>query len=131
MKKKYASDAEWIAAALADAPPLTARQIQTIARLLPPVSAPAQKPDVIKEDVYFIQKVDGGDIKIGISFDVRARLGSLATQAGMEMKLLGVIPRAGRDTEKALHRRFSQHRLMGEWFRNNPELLFFISEECA
>jgi hypothetical protein len=73
--------------------------------------------------VYFIQKPDG-TVKIGYTaFGARARLDALRGASGEDgLRLIRVID-GGRATERWLHRRFDEHRLVGEWFRYHPEMM--------
>jgi hypothetical protein len=75
--------------------------------------------------VYFADA--GGQIKIGWSRKVAARLAQLQTGSASPIKLLGTIP-GGRGTERRLHERFAHLRLSGEWFVAAPELLAYIAE---
>jgi hypothetical protein len=79
--------------------------------------------------VYFIRAGRRGPIKIGYSGDVAKRLGALSSQSPLPLDVLGIISPASRSTENLLHRRFREHRLYGEWFRANRELLDFIKAE--
>jgi hypothetical protein len=74
--------------------------------------------------IYFIQDT-AGNIKIGHANNVRSRFRSLQTAHATKLRLLATIP-GNVDDERALHRRFINHRLGGEWFRPVPELLEFI-----
>ena len=78
--------------------------------------------------VYFVQAVDGGPIKIGISFDPTSRLRSIQTGSHSKLIVIGTIP-GGRRKERELHERFREFRLNGEWFRAESALLDFICEE--
>jgi hypothetical protein len=40
------------------------------------------------------------------------------------LEILAVLP--GADRERQLHKRFAVHRVRGEWFRQDPEILTFI-----
>ncbi|MGH3499336.1 MAG: GIY-YIG nuclease family protein [Nocardioidaceae bacterium] len=78
--------------------------------------------------VYFIQSVDGGPIKIGVSRDPVARLASIQLMSPMRLRIIGVIPEGGRRTEQQLHERFASGRLHGEWFRPSTSLKYYIAE---
>jgi hypothetical protein len=89
-------------------------------------------PTVARDSfVYFIQ---GGDyIKIGKAVDpvsrlAQLRLGGVIVPDGIKLsdiKMVG-IERGGRDRESALHRQFSQSRVVGEWFHADPRLVDYI-----
>jgi len=71
---------------------------------------------------YFIRARGMGDIKIGKSNQVRARLKSLFTGASRGLDLVACYP-APIGHEKELHQDFEHLRLCGEWFRPGAELL--------
>lgn len=83
--------------------------------------------------VYFIQAGgDEGAIKIGwTEKDVHRRLRSLQHANPETLTLLGRFPRPPGPSEKAVHRRFADDRIRGEWFRCSPALLLFIKEKCG
>lgn len=72
--------------------------------------------------VYFVQCLHRRDIKIGVAVDVQRRLQNLVTQSGRTLVLLATTG-GGRDRERSLHRKFATSRIVGEWFRETPELL--------
>lgn len=78
---------------------------------------------------YFIAAVEEdmpeGPIKIGISNHPVARLAEMQQVCPARLEILAVAP-GGARTEKRYHERFLEHRLHGEWFRRNPELLKLI-----
>jgi Meiotically Up-regulated Gene 113 (MUG113) protein len=80
--------------------------------------------------VYFIQAGEGGPLKVGIAFDVNARLRSLQTASPFDLRLLGSVPGARR-AEEALHHIFAPHRLRGEWFSPHPVLLGVVNDLIA
>lgn len=71
---------------------------------------------------YFIRARGMGDIKIGKSNQVRARLRALFTGASRGLDLVACYP-APISHEKELHQEFDHLRLCGEWFRPGRELL--------
>lgn len=75
---------------------------------------------------YFIRARGMGDIKIGKSNQVRARVKSLWTGASRGLDLLACYP-ASVDHEGELKEEFAHLRLCGEWFRPGPELLTHLS----
>lgn len=79
--------------------------------------------------VYFID--DGELIKIGFSHATHQRFGSLQTNHGKKLRLLGTIRAEGYKTERELHQRFAHLRERGEWFRKDPELLDFITANAT
>jgi hypothetical protein len=80
-----------------------------------------------KVTTYFIQSGIGGPIKIGIASDVNNRLRSL--QCAFPYKLRVVATISG-NHERMLHKKFSQYRMMGEWFKPKMEIIQFIEQKC-
>ena len=78
--------------------------------------------------VYFVQA--GDHVKIGWSRDPRRRLGSFKVGNAHEVRLLGFVPGTESD-EKRLHRVFSAHRVRGEWFKADDDLLAFVTWTCG
>lgn len=79
--------------------------------------------------VYFVQAVTMGLIKIGMTVDMSDRLKTLQVGCPDELKLLGVIyDRRARRIEQALHARFNEHHVRGEWFRPDQSLLDYIAQ---
>lgn len=79
--------------------------------------------------VYFIGAV-GGPIKIGCSASPRSRRNELQVGSAQSLLVLATVP-GGEALERALHHRFADHRLNGEWFAPTPELLMLIWETGA
>lgn len=76
--------------------------------------------------VYFVQRGDNGPIKIGVSYDVIARVKTLQTGCAETLTLLRVAE-AGAYAEAELHAKLRQHRLSGEWFMPHPDVLECIA----
>lgn len=72
--------------------------------------------------VYFAQAGDNGPIKIGQTRDVHTRIRALRAMHYEEVRLIGVIPETF-IPEGRLHIEFDKHRIRGEWFRPDPEIL--------
>ena len=78
--------------------------------------------------IYFFGCESSREIKIGItSGRVEKRLATLQTARGHKISLLATLPGTTK-LERALHDRFSQHRLKGEWFMPHPDILAFIAQ---
>lgn len=92
---------------------------EALARPTRPTPAPRQ--------IYFIQSVGGGPIKIGVSDDPRRRLADLQVGSPAVLRLIGTAAGDQR-REAALHRRLAEHRLHGEWFTDAPEVFAAIAE---
>jgi hypothetical protein len=78
--------------------------------------------------IYFIQRPDGGRIKIGTTIRLSSRLKALCDEVGEDLLVLAVAE-GGRDEEKGLHRRFADLRVIGEWFEPGDDLVGFIVAE--
>lgn len=76
--------------------------------------------------IYFIQNETTKAIKIGYSTDVQKRLAQLQTAVAEKLILIGQIT-GEIEHERALHDRFREHHLRGEWFRGDAGL----AEELA
>lgn len=77
--------------------------------------------------VYFIQESDRGCIKIGVTTKMEYRLAGLRVGNPFSLSIVGVGI-GTRVTERALHRRFANYRLEGEWFEPCEELENLIKE---
>jgi hypothetical protein len=74
--------------------------------------------------VYFIS--DGvGHVKIGYSVDVQTRLREIQAHNAFPLTVLAVL-KGGSEVERALHERFAEHRVRGEWFRLAPEIIEYL-----
>lgn len=73
--------------------------------------------------VYFLQAGDGGPIKIGSTYDIWLRRGMLQVMNAAELKVLGFDKNGKLEQERALHERFAEHRIRGEWFHPHPDIL--------
>lgn len=72
---------------------------------------------------YFVRA--GEAIKIGSATNFKSRLHGLQTGQVEQLEVLAVVPASLVDEFKA-HQLFAHLRIRGEWFRNDPELLYFI-----
>lgn len=78
-----------------------------------------------KGHIYFIQVGVDGPIKIGFSSDVAQRLRTL--QTGHTEKLRLLHKQVGtKEDEAALHRKFRNIHIKGEWYEADPSLVEFI-----
>ena len=78
------------------------------------------------EQVYFIENVETGRIKVGFTDgSVAARLRALQTGSDARLRLLGVLEsnELRGTTERQLHRRFRGYHYRGEWFSKEIYLL--------
>jgi hypothetical protein len=84
--------------------------------------------ETIKSGKGFIYFATDGDlIKIGWTgiWPPSKRIKRQQTGNGNQIWLLGCVP-GSLKTERRYHEEFSQHRVIGEWFRPVPELEAFI-----
>lgn len=72
--------------------------------------------------VYFIRAGSTGPIKIGHARNPQSRLSEIQVGHHEEVRLLGWYD-GGVAEERALHARFSQHHIRGEWFHPADEIL--------
>lgn len=77
--------------------------------------------------VYIFQKGRRAVVKIGYSGDHEGRMASLQTSTPDKMRLIALIP-GSRSVEAALHKRFREYRLSGEWFRLEGTLAEYVAE---
>lgn len=76
--------------------------------------------------VYFIQAGNGGPIKIGYTgSDPKDRLATLQTGNALPLRVLVTVRGTPQD-EAALHRLFNKHRMQGEWFAPDDQILAFV-----
>jgi len=74
--------------------------------------------------VYFI--TDGEFIKIGKAEKPIERMRKMQTANARELKILGVYECYDEELENYIHKRFSNIRVRGEWFRPSKELFAFM-----
>lgn len=77
-------------------------------------------------DVYFIQAVHGGPIRIGCSDGSQAPLEPLDCGYPVTMRLLGVVRDGGPALEASIHRQFQASALHRGWFKATQELVEWI-----
>ncbi len=75
--------------------------------------------------IYFVWDSGSNFVKIGVSDDPEARLDGLQTGNPNPLFILATMP-GGEDVEAGLHVQFASLRHGGEWFRPNPEFMWFI-----
>jgi len=67
-------------------------------------------------NLYFIQSVTGGPVKIGVARNPEERLKQHQTGSPFPLRIIKTIKRVSPKYESELHKRFSSFRLHGEWF---------------
>lgn len=95
-----------------------------------PVTRRAAQKKRLADNVYFLADTLTQTVKIGTARDVLSRVRVIQLMSPVPLTLLGVIPRAGWDTEASLHRRFRSSRLHGEWFTLTPEIAQTIASSA-
>jgi hypothetical protein len=65
--------------------------------------------------VYFIEAVGTGRVKIGFTTDLTTRLHKLQTASAVPLCVVRTVD-GTKQLEAALHRKWTHHRLGGEWF---------------
>lgn len=81
-----------------------------------------------KPQLYVIRRGGDGPLKIGVTRDIGQRVAALQSGCAEPIRVLAVVEQVGDLTERALHKRFAEHRQSGEWFAAAPELLAFAEE---
>lgn len=81
-----------------------------------------------KPCVYFVQSMDTERIKIGFTRNLKKRMSKMQTDSSEQLKVLFAFDPLPIE-EKALHTAFADHRVHGEWFSPDSELLEFIEEQ--
>ncbi|MDB5448227.1 MAG: hypothetical protein JWQ97_3544 [Phenylobacterium sp.] len=76
--------------------------------------------------IYVIRDPQTERVKIGFSEKPWARLGQIQIGCPTDLTLAAVMD-GGRDDEAALHARFSEYHVRGEWFAETAELADFVS----
>jgi len=73
--------------------------------------------------LYCLESGPGGPLKIGVTtINAESRVYSLQTGNPEELRV--VAQRPGKPMEEAaLHRRFADLRIRGEWFQRDPSIL--------
>jgi hypothetical protein len=66
-----------------------------------------------------------GAVKIGFSTDLIARRASLEASSGERLSVIRTFS-GGRATERWLHKRYADHRTVGEWFTFCPSMMQVI-----
>ena len=77
--------------------------------------------------IYFIQGVEGGPVKIGISTSVKSRMKQIQAFSPVKLHLIACVRGTYQD-EVVFHRRFKECRLHGEWFEPVDELINLTKE---
>ena len=82
--------------------------------------------------VYFILNEDSNAIKIGRAKDLVKRMNALQTSSPAKLRLIKSVQVEGgkeaHELEQSLHKKFSETRLAGEWFKAEANLLEYISQ---
>lgn len=69
----------------------------------------------------------GGDIKLGISKDPKARLKQLQTGSSQDLRIVGSWPSTV-DGERMLHEQYAGSRIRGEWFMHSLPMWRLIKD---
>lgn len=77
------------------------------------------------EEIYFVQQIIGGPVKIGLTWDASRRLVELTLWAPHPLKLLATCP-GDKYVERNVQDCFADCHYHNEWFHPNPRLLAAI-----
>ena len=77
--------------------------------------------------IYFIQQGEDGPVKIGYATVIEKRFRALQSASPYPLKVIGSMQGSVID-EKRMHLQFSKHRLQGEWFEPDLEIIKYASE---
>jgi len=77
--------------------------------------------------IYFVQPEGRDVVKIGVAREFESRIAALQTSSPERLNVLGVIFGHGFSEERAMHSRFADKWINGEWFRLDSELREFIA----
>jgi hypothetical protein len=89
------------------------------------VERKGRKP--IVQSVYFIQAGTDGPIKIGMTHELKKRLGAMQVANHEELTVLLFTP-GGAAVEQWMHYKYRAHCIRGEWFKPHPDLLAEIAK---
>lgn len=78
-------------------------------------------------NVYFLQNIQTGSIKIGFSASYRNRMGNIKSQVKSELSLLGLI-QGDRRAEEEVHCQLADYRSDGEWFSDCAPVREYIDK---
>jgi len=70
----------------------------------------------VKTNIYFIQAVHGGPVKIGRAANVVERLRQHQTASPVELRIVRLMHDVPKARESELHQLFKPYRISGEWF---------------
>jgi hypothetical protein len=79
-----------------------------------------------KSLVYFMQPIDGGPVKIGVTDDLPARMRAIQANSPVLLRALVVLA-IRREAEQCLHFLFAEDRLHYEWFTPSQRLMETIA----
>lgn len=77
---------------------------------------------------YIVRAGTDGPVKIGRADDVEARVADLQTANYERLCILRIIDTPF-DAEPIFHERFKHLRVLGEWFKFDPEMMTFLPDE--
>lgn len=85
-----------------------------------------------KKFLYFIREEFKGLVKIGITSNVRTRMGTLQTSCPQNLELIGYLETEYAESlEKFIHDRFSDRNYLREWFTFSDDEIEMILNFCG
>ena len=79
----------------------------------------------MSDNVYFVQQIVGGPVKIGVAWDAEQRLATLSIWSPHPLKLLALAP-GDKYLERNVQDCFADCHYHNEWFHPNPRLMAAI-----
>ena len=129
-------DDQWLPALPCQTPEIQRKGRKTTPRACTPQAAPkATSPLKVRRpgqpgEVYVIEAVGTGLVKIGRGLSATRRVRALSTGTPYPLRLLRTVPVADSQAqERALHARYGEFRRRGEWFALPADLLGELLDE--
>jgi len=99
---------------------------EAVRRIDPRILEPYSHRRKRKRVVYFIQ-AKTGEIKIGVSTNLKHRFSQIKVHCPVKIKLIGAMHEE-KLTEADVHRLFKKYKLKGEWYKPDQEIFDFIDK---
>ena len=77
-------------------------------------------------NIYFIQCIHGGPIKIGKTYNISKRFKQIQANCPYKLKIILLFENEDEKLEKFLHEKLEKFRLHGEWF--NSKIIYELED---